>query len=165
MLVLLIAEGYTLALVITARRATVRDFTPLSVAATMYAAFFFLLFRTDTVRIIPELVAVGVQSVALAWEVASKVTLGRSFGLLPAHRTLVLGGPYRLVRHPIYFGYLIHNVAFILANWHWQNALVITVLTLVQVYRIQREELVLSTSPEYRDYQARVRWRLVPFVW
>lgn len=165
MLVLLIAEGYTLALVLTARRASTRDFTPLSVAATLYAAFFYLLFRTDTVRLIPELGGVAIQVVALAFEIASKVALGRSFGLLPAHRKLVLGGPYRIVRHPIYFGYMIHNVGFLLANWHVWNLVVVLVLLLVQVYRIQREELVLASNPEYRDYRTRVKWRMVPFVW
>jgi protein-S-isoprenylcysteine O-methyltransferase Ste14 len=165
MLGLLLAEGYTLALVVTARRASVRDFTPLSVAATMYAAFFFVLLRTDTIRFVPELVGVGIIALGLSWEVYSKVTLGRSFGLLPAHRKVVLGGPYRVVRHPIYFGYLVHNTGWLLTNFHWFNVVILATLLLVQVYRIQREELVLSQQPDYREYQGQVRWRLVPFVW
>lgn len=165
MLLLLASETYTLALVVTARRAITRDLSPLAIAATLYAAFFFVLFRTDTVRLVPEAVGVATQLASLAWEVASKVTLGRSFGLLPAHRKVVLGGPYRIVRHPIYFGYVVHHVGFLLVNWHAWNLLVVATLVLAQMYRIQREELFLSQAAEYRDYQARVRWRLVPFVW
>ena len=40
-------------------------------------------------------------------QVGSKVWLGRNFGLVAARRELVLGGPYRPMRHPMYFGYLI----------------------------------------------------------
>ena len=56
------------------------------------------------------------QLAGLAWQVAAKVTLGRSFGLLPAARGLVTSGPYRVVRHPIYLGYLITHLAFVAAN-------------------------------------------------
>jgi protein-S-isoprenylcysteine O-methyltransferase Ste14 len=165
MLLLLASETYTLGLVVTARRAITRDLTPLAVAATLYAAFFFVLFRTDTVRLVPEAVGMTIQFVSLSWEVLSKVTLGRSFGLLPAHRKVVLAGPYRLVRHPIYFGYLVHHIGFLLVNWHWWNLVIVATLVVAQMYRIQREELFLAQTEEYRAYQARVRWRLVPFVW
>ena len=40
--------------------------------------------------------------------IAGKVVLGRSFGLVPANRGIVARGPYLLVRHPIYAGYLHH---------------------------------------------------------
>ena len=45
-----------------------------------------------------------------------KITLGRSFGVVPANRGVVVGGPYNFVRHPIYTGYLITHVAFLVAN-------------------------------------------------
>jgi protein-S-isoprenylcysteine O-methyltransferase Ste14 len=50
------------------------------------------------------------------------MVLGRSFGLLPAQRGLVVVGPYRFVRHPIYFGYLIGHIGFLLVNFSWRNA-------------------------------------------
>src|ERR1700722_18522498 len=37
----------------------------------------------------------------------SRVYMGRSFGILPANRGIVSKGPFRWVRHPIYFGWLV----------------------------------------------------------
>ena len=48
--------------------------------------------------------------------IAGKLTLGRSFGLMPANRGVVSSGIYRFVRHPIYAGYLITHVAFLAAH-------------------------------------------------
>lgn len=167
LLLLLLTEGYTLLLVLLARRASLRDMAPLTVAATMYAAFFIVLLEAeDTVHLVPEWAGVALQVLGTGWQFTSKVFLGRSFGLLPAQRGLVLGGPYRVVRHPIYLGYLIAHVGFLLANFSWRNLAVLAVLYVAQVYRIRREEAVLSaTSDGYRDYQRQVRWRLLPFVY
>ena len=167
LLLLLLTEGYTLLLVLTARPASFRDMAPLTVLATIYAAFFFVLLDPrDTVHLIPEAAGLGLQLLGTGWQFTSKYFLGRSFGLLPAQRGLVLNGPYRLLRHPIYFGYLISHVGFLLANFSWLNAAVLAVLYAAQVHRIRREEALLAaTSPEYRDYQRRVRWRLLPFIY
>jgi protein-S-isoprenylcysteine O-methyltransferase Ste14 len=164
-LLLLVSETYTLLLVITARRAVARDLSPLAVVATMYAAFCFAFYKLDTRPVVPEMIGSTIMFVAIGFSVVAKMTLGRSFGILPAHRKVVLGGPYRLVRHPIYFGYLVQDIGFILVNFHLQNFLVVAVLLICQVYRIRREELFLSQSADYRDYQKQVPWRLVPFVW
>jgi protein-S-isoprenylcysteine O-methyltransferase Ste14 len=163
LLLLLVTEGYTLLMVLLARKATRRDVTPLVVLATGYAAFFFVLLEAEGTRaFVPEEVGVALQLIGLGWQFASKMTLGRSFGLLPAQRGLVLSGPYRLVRHPIYLGYLITHIGFLLVNASWTNLGVLVLLYGVQWYRIEREESVLAQSPEYREYQQRVRWRLVP---
>jgi protein-S-isoprenylcysteine O-methyltransferase Ste14 len=166
LLLLLLTEGYTLLLVLIARRAQLRDMSPLTIAATMYAAFFFVLFDPrDTHRFIPELAGVLLQLMGTGWQFTSKFFLGRSFGLLPAQRGLVLNGPYRLVRHPIYLGYLIGHVGFLLVNFSWRNFAVLALLYAAQVHRILREEAVLAANnAEYRAYQQRVRWRLLPFI-
>ena len=163
LLILLLTEGYTLVLVLFARRAQLRDMAPLTMVATMYAAFFFVLLSPDgTQHLAPELVGISIQGLGLVWQFASKYTLGRSFGLLPAQRGIVIAGPYRVVRHPIYLGYLIGHVGFLLVNFSWRNCAVIAVLYIAQVVRIVREEKVLCIEPAYRRYRERVRWRLVP---
>jgi protein-S-isoprenylcysteine O-methyltransferase Ste14 len=161
-----VTEGYTLLLVLIARRASSRDTSVGAIAATVYAAFFFVLFDArGTTAFVPEMAGLALQLAGLAWQIASKITLGRSFGLLPAHRRLVVGGPYRVVRHPIYFGYLVSHVAFLGVNFSWRNFAVLAVLYIAQVYRIRREEWVLSQNPGYRAYMGTVRWRLVPGLW
>ena len=166
-LLLLIAEGYTLMLILLAHRAVQRDLSPVAMVATVYATCAVALLNDQgTQRLVPELIGVGLQLASMAWQFTAKVFLGRSFGLLPAQRGLVMSGPYRLVRHPIYFGYLIGHVGFLLANFSWRNAAVLAVLYVAQVIRIRREEAVLAaTSGDYQRYQQRVRWRLLPLVY
>lgn len=163
LLALLLTEGYTLVLVLIARRAAARDLGPLSMLATGYAAFFFaFLSPQDTRQIVAEGLGVTLQCLGLALQFAAKATLGRSFGLLPAQRRIVVRGPYRWVRHPIYLGYLVGHIGFLLVNLSWHNAAVFAALYAAQAYRIVREERVLAADPDYRAYRTRVRWRLVP---
>lgn len=163
--VLLLTEGYSMALVLVARRAQWRDMAPLTIVATAYAVSSFVLLTAEGTRhLAPEWVGVGVQMVGVACQFSAKLTLGRSFGLLPAQRGIVIAGPYRLVRHPMYLGYFINHVGFLLVNWSVQNLAVFALLYAAQGLRIVREEAVLSRSADYRAYQRRVRWRLLPGV-
>lgn len=168
LLLLMVAESITLLLVLFARRALVRDLSPIAVAATIYAciAFVFLGYD-DTRRFVPEWLGAALQLSGLAWQLLAKLTLGRSFGLLPARRGLVTSGPYRLVRHPIYLGYLITHIGFLLTNFSWRNVLVLVLVYLAQAVRMLREEAVLESGEQrsvYGAYRTTVRWRIVPGV-
>jgi len=92
-------------------------------------------------------------------------TLNRSFGLAPAHRGLVTGGMYGLVRHPLYAGELLALTGYCIGYasvWNW---VVLIVTAAAQIGRIFAEENLLSDDHEYRAYQQRVRWRLIPGLW
>jgi protein-S-isoprenylcysteine O-methyltransferase Ste14 len=94
--------------------------------------------------------------------IGGKMSLGRSFGLMPANRGIVSTGLYQIVRHPIYLGYLITHLGFLLAHpTPWNVALLVT-SDLALMTRAVCEEQTLARAPEYRAYQTRVRWRVVP---
>jgi protein-S-isoprenylcysteine O-methyltransferase Ste14 len=169
LLMLLLTEGFTLVLIVFARRASRRDASPAMVASVVCTSSYFLLFDiADTTHLIPDQVGASVQAAGLALAAVSKAALGRSFGVLPAARGLVTRGPYRLVRHPMYLGYLIGDLAFLLGNASVRNALVILVLVMVQVMRIGREEAVCragASAAAWDAYRSSVRFRLIPFVY
>ncbi|MGF6726290.1 protein-S-isoprenylcysteine O-methyltransferase Ste14 [Paraburkholderia sp. GAS41] len=149
-------------LIVSTRIARQRDWAPLSIAMTLIGTFYYLAFRIEPgIHLIPEAVAVGLQCTGILIQIGAKLTLRRSFGFLPANRGVVVGGPYRIVRHPIYFGYVIRDLGFLLPNFGIQNAAVLAVHLCVQICRILREERVLSKDSSYREYMSRVRYRLL----
>lgn len=166
LLLFVVIESYTLVLLLVARRALVRDMSALAMLATLYAVFYYVLLEpAGTRRLVPEYIGVALMVAGALCQFSAKVVLGRSFGILPAYRKhIVIAGPYRLVRHPMYLGYLIGHVGVLLASFSMQNLAVMATLYIAQAIRIQKEEAVLCNVDEYRLYQKRVRWRLLPGV-
>jgi protein-S-isoprenylcysteine O-methyltransferase Ste14 len=110
----------------------------------------------------PEAVTVLMTAAGLMVVVVGKMSLGRSFGLMPANRGIVSSGLYRFVRHPIYAGYLITHVGFLAANPTSRNWILLVVADVALVLRAKCEEETLARDPEYRAYLERVRWRVIP---
>jgi protein-S-isoprenylcysteine O-methyltransferase Ste14 len=112
--------------------------------------------------LVPAVVGVAILMMGMVIQLHAKVTLGRSFGCVPAHRGLKLAGPYRFVRHPMYAGYLLSHLAFLLMNPTLWNLGVYVLCYSLQVPRLWAEERLLSRDPSYQAYRAAVRYRLVP---
>jgi protein-S-isoprenylcysteine O-methyltransferase Ste14 len=121
-----------------------------------------LLAPAHVAAIAPGPLTVGVSVAGLAIVITGKLSLGRSFGLIPANRGVVSSGLYRLVRHPIYMGYLITHVAYVAANPSRWNAVVLLVGDIALLARALCEERTLAADPLYRAYQQSVRWRVCP---
>ena len=114
--------------------------------------------------LVPVAWGVVIVLVGMIVQVHAKISLGRSMGVVAAHRGLRLVGPYRFVRHPMYVGYLVGHLAFLVLNPSAWNLLVLSLCYGVQIPRLLLEERLLSVDPCYRDYQTRVRFRLIPGI-
>ncbi len=111
-----------------------------------------------------EGITVALSCAGLAVVIAGKITLGRSFALLPANRGVVSTGLYKIVRHPIYMGYLVTHVAFLVASPSLWNIVALVAADAALLVRAVCEEQALTQDPAYRDYQTRVRWRVAPGI-
>jgi protein-S-isoprenylcysteine O-methyltransferase Ste14 len=79
--------------------------------------------------------------------------LGRSFGIFVSVRAVVMRGPYRYVRHPIYLGYLLMFGGLALAYGCAALTLIVPAHLGLFVWRANLEEARLAeASPEYRAY-------------
>jgi protein-S-isoprenylcysteine O-methyltransferase Ste14 len=121
-----------------------------------------LLFRPGGVGIVPDYLAGVIGCAGFAVSIAGTLALRRSFGLIPANRGVVRSGLYRIVRHPIYAGYLVSHVAFVLTYPTLWNAIVWACSDGAQFVRVRYEEALLRRDSAYSGYVQAVRWRVVP---
>jgi protein-S-isoprenylcysteine O-methyltransferase Ste14 len=78
---------------------------------------------------------------------------------------LQVTGPYRWVRHPLYLGWVI--AVFGAAHMTGDRLAFAVISTIYLMIAVPWEErsLVRSFGEAYRQYQQRVRWRIVPYVY
>lgn len=103
----------------------------------------------------------------LAFAIWARVHLGRNWGTPMTQKVepeLVIGGPYHLVRHPIYTGVVLAGIGTAVAlGWRWLVA-----VALVAVYflysAIVEERYMVERFPEaYPEYRRSTKM-FVPFV-
>jgi protein-S-isoprenylcysteine O-methyltransferase Ste14 len=100
-----------------------------------------------------------------AGAILSVFWLGRSFSILPQARGLVVEGPYRLIRHPLYLAELCVVFGRI---WEFEQPWPFIVLFAAIGAQISRmhfeEQVLLETFPSYCDYASRTA-RIIPGVY
>jgi protein-S-isoprenylcysteine O-methyltransferase Ste14 len=75
-------------------------------------------------------------------------------------------GLYARVRHPMYVGVLIMVAGIPLALGSWWGLLILALTIPVLVLRIRDEEKLLEKDlTGYKEYEQKVRYRLVPYLW
>jgi protein-S-isoprenylcysteine O-methyltransferase Ste14 len=164
-LLLLASELLVVVLTIVRRRTSLVDRSVTGVIATAVSlAGPPLLRASEGSNLVPDLVTAAASAAGLSIVIVGKMALGRSFGIAPANRGIVIRGPYVLVRHPIYLGYLLTHAAFLVAHPTPWNAVVLLVADSALIVRALVEERVLSADAEYQSYCRRVGWHLVPGV-
>ncbi|MBQ5712256.1 MAG: isoprenylcysteine carboxylmethyltransferase family protein [Oscillospiraceae bacterium] len=81
-------------------------------------------------------------------------------------QTVVDTGLYGIVRHPMYMATILLFLAMPVVLGSWWALLVFASYPAIIVARLKDEEALLEKElAGYCDYQKKVRWRLVPFVW
>jgi protein-S-isoprenylcysteine O-methyltransferase Ste14 len=164
-LLLLVGEALVVVLTCLRRPASVVDRRPLVRLVTAVSMTFPLLSKpAQTAPIIPETAAAMLLGIGLLVVVGGKMSLGYSFGLLPANRGVMERGLYKIVRHPIYLGYLLTHIPFLAAHPSGWNAAVLLAGDAALIVRAFYEEKTLGHDPKYVRYCETVRWRLVPGI-
>jgi protein-S-isoprenylcysteine O-methyltransferase Ste14 len=162
-LLFVVSEALVVILTIIRRRARFVDRSPIAAILTVLSVAGPPLLRASTMTsLVSDNVTAVVSGIGVLIVIVAKMTLGRSFGIVPANRGVVTRGPYTIVRHPIYAGYLITHLAFLVAYPTAWNASIIIVADAALIGRALVEEHVLATDGLYQAYCSRVAWHLVP---
>jgi len=81
-------------------------------------------------------------------------------------QTVISTGPYAFVRHRMYAAALVMLLGIPLALGSWWGLFVLVLVLPVLIWRLLDEERFLRQNlPGYPEYQAKVKYRLLPFVW
>jgi len=75
-------------------------------------------------------------------------------------------GPYAVVRHPMYSGFVVYVLCLPLGLGSWWMLLPGLLICSSLLFRIPFEEKTLHAELDgYTDYCTRVRFRLIPGIW
>lgn len=160
----MVSEGFVVFLLVFRRPTRAVSRSPWDWFAGVAGSFLVLLVRPTAGGAAVDTLGFSLQLLGTGFQLYGKIALGRSFGIVAANRGIVSSGPYRLVRHPIYLGYLVTHAGFMVSNFTLWNLAVYLASYVFQFARIFAEERLLSADGEYREYLRCVRFRLIPGV-
>jgi protein-S-isoprenylcysteine O-methyltransferase Ste14 len=105
----------------------------------------------------------------LGFTIWARRVLGTNWSAMPSIKEdheLILRGPYRLVRHPIYTGLLLAIFGSCLAGGRVWNLWVVGMAAILLIVKLKTEEALLARQfPEaYLQYRRRVK-ALIPFLY
>ena len=125
-------------------------------------------------RFVPETIpwafAGAVLAVAgLSFSILARFVIGRNWSSAVAVKQdheLIQTGPYRLVRHPIYSGFLLGALGAALGFGELRDFLAVLLIFLAWKIKSLGEErfMLAQFGLQYSDYMRRVKG-LIPFVW
>ncbi len=147
---------------------------------TLEASAFFLVFGRITWPSWLEWRFISEQSMAARWiglaltaagiafAIAARFWIGRNWSgrvTIKEQHQLIQNGPYAIVRHPIYSGFLLALLGTALVHGEIRSLIGLAVAALGWIFKLRTEEAFLSQQfgDAYRDYKQRVK-SLVPFV-
>jgi protein-S-isoprenylcysteine O-methyltransferase Ste14 len=100
---------------------------------------------------------------AMALTIWGVWTLRYSFSITVEARALIITGPYRWVRHPVYLGEILTALAVTIWRLSILNVVIFTLFVITQLLRAKWEEDKLSRIfAAYNIYAAHVKW-LCPY--
>ena len=163
LLLFLLGEVLAVVLLLLNRRGeAATDIYPVAIAFIGTGAS--LLVAPQGVRLISDPVSLVLIVAGSGVALAAKAFLGRSFGMVAANRGVKDNGIYRFVRHPMYLGYILSHLGFLLVFFSAANVAIYTVAWVCFWLRAKEEEKILLRDPEYQAYASKVRFRLVPGI-
>lgn len=127
-----------------------------------------LLFWTTTAYTFSFLsgIFILVAIVLVAWAIISMQKSKVRISPIPANdAVLIITGPYKYIRHPMYLAVLLSTVGLLLIHFSWLRVCMAVTLAIVLIIKLNWEEQMLKVK--FSDYKNYVNhsWRIIPFIY
>lgn len=127
-----------------------------------------ILYSTENARSLMHDYSRGIVSFvmlfALLLSITAIISLGRSFGIVPANRGIITTGLYSFVRHPIYACYIIFDICLLSVMFSWLNLAVVCGFVMTCYLRAYYEERLLRQDHSYNEYIKRTPYMFCPYI-
>ena len=130
--------------------------------------------ETLSIRFVPTTAAASwlglmITVVGLALSVWARFQIGRNWsGLIEVKEghLLIRTGPYAIVRHPIYSGFMLATLGTAIAFGEISGLIAFVLILVAWGYKARLEETAMTEQfgAEYESYRSKVKG-LIPFVW
>ena len=116
---------------------------------------------------IAGLVFIFLGSMLFTWSMVSNKFFSTLVRLqIDRQHTVATEGPYKYVRHPGYFGYIIFTVATPVALGAFWGLVFSVIIGILLIVRTALEDATLKKElPGYADYTENVKYKLIPLLW
>lgn len=133
----------------------------MAIAGTFFVAIL-TFFPRANLSVTQTVVASLLSLVGTGTSVYALAHLGRSFSVMAEARRLVTTGPYRILRHPLYFFEAVASLGVLVQFFSFYAVIVFLAYCFLQFQRMKNEEAVLELAfPEYQVYKSKTA-RLIP---
>jgi len=126
---------------------------------------------TRFLRITSATVAIGfaLTILGLVFSVWARFCIGTNWSAqieVKEEHQLIRSGPYAIVRHPIYSGFMLATLGTAIAFGEWSGLIAFLLIAIAWGYKASLEERVLVErfGLEYEQYRRKVK-RLIPLIW
>jgi len=114
-------------------------------------------------------VGLALTAVGLAFSVWARLCIGKNWSArieLKQGHQLIRKGPYAIVRHPIYLGFMMATLGTAIVFAEWSGLLAFALIVAAWGYKARLEESAMTEQfgSEYEQYRRKVK-ALIPFVW
>jgi len=123
------------------------------------------------IEVTSETVSIGLALtlIGLAFSVWARFCIGKNWSArieLKQGHQLIRRGPYAIVRHPIYLGFMLATLGTAIAFAEWSGLLAFALIVLAWGYKARLEESAMTEQfgSEYEEYRRKVKG-FIPFVW
>lgn len=111
---------------------------------------------------------IAMTAIGIGFSLWARLIIGSNWSgvvMIKKNHQLIQSGPYSIVRHPTYSGFIFGLLGTVLVLNEWRGIIGFVVLFVSFLWKISKEEkMLIRQFPGYADYQQKTK-KIIPFIY